>query len=261
MDEAFIVDVWLIEKTDYDGWTGQLTIGTPSIPRQSKTFNGVALPGDDLTWDYWILDSTRSELVGINDYAGDILALEHAPSNLLFAFEYGENANNYSEGLGIGGWFKYAGTLLGEPTLGQGDFAFSAECPPCEYTITRTWTATDDCGNSTTYTQVITVNETGDFQDDTDFIQAIINEGFVKAYPNPTSGMATLIYRVQNDTPVTFDILSRDGSALNTVYRGTAEAGIDNIITLDGSPFIEGMYIIRLTTNSKSYYQKLILNK
>ena len=87
--------------------------------------------------------------------------LTHAPASKLFGFQVGQNANGYNAVFGVGGWFFYSGTVLGQPKTGDGDLAFDADCPPCEYTITRIWTATDDCGNSTMANQFVTVTNSG----------------------------------------------------------------------------------------------------
>jgi hypothetical protein len=47
----------------------------------------------------------------------------------------------------------------GMPTVTYSDVTAASQTCVQEYTITRTWLATDDCGNSTTCTQVITVDD------------------------------------------------------------------------------------------------------
>jgi len=44
------------------------------------------------------------------------------------------------------------------PVIAYSDATLEGDCPQ-EYTITRTWSATDDCGNTTTCVQVITVDD------------------------------------------------------------------------------------------------------
>jgi len=46
----------------------------------------------------------------------------------------------------------------GTPTITFADVTAGGMCPQ-EYTITRTWTATDDCGNSSTCSQLITIDD------------------------------------------------------------------------------------------------------
>ncbi|NND94534.1 MAG: T9SS type A sorting domain-containing protein, partial [Flavobacteriales bacterium] len=264
-DEAWLIDVYLINKTDYDGWTSQNTIGNPSVPRQAKNFFGISQPGDELGWDFWEVDNSRAQLIGLGDYGGDILVLAHAPANYLFGFEVGMNANSYSEGFGIGGWFTFSGTIAGVSASGQGDLAFNADCPPCEYTITRTWTATDDCGNSTVVEQVITVNAPENIIDGNDgSVQVAVQAeevGFVKAYPNPTGAQATLVYRVPADADVIIEVVNPSGKSIDNVFNGRAYAGVDNYAQFDGTAYDNGLYIVRMTTENNVFYQKVMLQK
>ena len=52
-----------------------------------------------------------------------------------------------------------ASDLCSETTVTVEEVSTDGECPN-EYTLTRTFTATDDCGNATSATQVITIVDT-----------------------------------------------------------------------------------------------------
>ena len=107
-------------------------------------------------WTYFILNGSNSILTGTGELEGSYLNLTHAPADSLYGFQLGMNANNRSEGEGMGGWFFYDGIVNGNYETGHGDVFLELDCCP-EQEIVRTWTATDCAGNTSTYTQVITV--------------------------------------------------------------------------------------------------------
>ena len=263
MNRSWEIDTWLINKADYNDWTSQLTISAPYINRLAKDFQGLATQADKESWDYYEVDGTRSKLIGHGTYEGDILMLTHAPASRLFGFQVGMNANGYNHGFGVGGWFFYSGVVDGTYRSGDGDFAFDAQCPPCEYTITRMWTATDDCGNESMTMQVINVLAPAAPTSPAPSANGARPEsfGFTRAYPNPTSDFATVEYTVPVDGRVMIDIIDTEGRAMGAVFNGQAYAGRTNITTFDGTIMNNGMYVIRLITDNNVYFQKIMLSK
>ena len=258
------IDMWLENKADYDAWVSQLTISAPFINRQPKDFLNLASQEDKESWEYYEVDATRAKLIGDGIFAGDTLNLSHAPASKLFGFQVGQHANGYNSVFGIGGWFFYSGTVLGEPKTGDGDLAFDADCPPCEYTITRIWTATDDCGNSSMTMQVINVTApeaTAPENSTVENFSTPESYGFVKAYPNPTADMAIVEYTVPVTGRVSIDVLDANGRSMDQVFEGLAYSGRNNIATFDGTTFEGGLYIVRMTSDNNVYFQKVMLQK
>jgi hypothetical protein len=115
--------------------------------------------GDNyLDWTYYILTAGQATLTGWGDYEGSLLNLTHAPGNLYYAYQVGIGANNRNLEYGHGGWFFANGTIAYEGENTQvslsGDFGFDADCCP-QWSVTRTWTATDCAGNTTSWSQTI----------------------------------------------------------------------------------------------------------
>jgi len=112
--------------------------------------------------------------------------------------------------------------------------------------------------------QLITVNAPQDLQDDEEQTVIVVNNdvfGFVSAYPNPTGNIATLAYRVADDTDVTIEVMNGNGKAINTIYNGSALSGTDNYAQFDGSTLDNGMYVVKMTTATEVYYTKVMLLK
>ncbi len=132
------VSIWLENKRDWDEWSG--------LGRSYKDSFGFAEAGGDLweTWDYYEMVNGFSMLTGVDALAGNVLYLEHMPSNFYHGFQCGEAANDRNANFGMSGWFTFYGQFNGEFIEGHGDVNIDKECTPIDNP--------DDCPNSTEFT-------------------------------------------------------------------------------------------------------------
>jgi gliding motility-associated-like protein/uncharacterized repeat protein (TIGR01451 family) len=90
--------------------------------------------------------TTATQTITVNDTQKPVLA--GVPANM--TLECSSNVPAPAAVTATDNCDTNVAVTLSETTTGSG----------CNYTLTRTWTATDDCGNVTTATQIITVNDT-----------------------------------------------------------------------------------------------------
>lgn len=144
---SWSINLVLHEARNWEQWA--------ALGRDYKDDLGIATAHYQ-NWTYYVLDAESTSLTGLDAFEGSTLSLTHAPADTTFGFQLGMNANNHSEGFGLGGWFFYAGQINGAPVSGHGDFFTTQSCCAEEHII-RTWTATDCAGNTTTHVQNIFV--------------------------------------------------------------------------------------------------------
>jgi hypothetical protein len=202
-------------------------------------------------------------LTGDGLYAGANLNLSHMPASFYFGFQVGQAANNRNAADGMSGWFFYNGNWNNADVNGVGDFGFESDCPECDYTITRIWTATDDCGNESVAVQVITVQE-GDSNLEGGIAEQQIgrDSGVVlAAWPNPTAHKATINFSVPFGGNVVLEVFNMDGKLIQTLYQGEVMANQEYFFDLNAQSLSSGIYLYKLTTDSASYIDKLMIVK
>ena len=62
-------------------------------------------------------------------------------------------------------------------------------------------------------------------------------------------------------TNVTVDIYNLAGAKISTLFNGNVSAGARNTVEFDGGNLADGIYIYRIYTDDKMYYDKMIMIK
>ena len=86
-------------------------------------------------------------------------------------------------------------------------------------------------------------------------------ESGLSFFPNPFSGMGTILFTPAEDAHAELEIFSSLGAKVSTLYSGDVHADETMEFSFDGSNLPNGIYVCKLTTGSEVYYTRMILNK
>ncbi len=152
-----------------------------------------------------------------------------------------------------------------------GDFAFDGDC--CiSYEVERTWTATDCTGNmSTTGTQVITIEGSSNFNDNSqesifkisgrDILQESTSGDITitKLAPNPTVDQASISYILNEPTNIQIEVVDFRGYTVRSrVYRNLQQ-GVEYNYNINTERMLSGVYFIRMNSGKEIVLKKLVV--
>lgn len=152
---GFIIEVDFSNGMTWEQWS--------SVPGKTYKADCEGLPDQHPNWMYYILAS--GSLTGFGEFEGSHYELAHFPANQVFGYQVGLGANNYSPEFGSGGWFQGTGSLVQNgntifTNTISGDFMFGHECLDASTYLEYVYTATDNCGNTSSFTQNISACDT-----------------------------------------------------------------------------------------------------
>jgi hypothetical protein len=119
----------------------------------------------------------------------------------------------------------------------------------CPYTITRTWIASDICGNVTEGVQVINVT-----------VEAPDQVALV-SYPNPFNDKFTVEFSVPRDAEVIACIYDVTGREVMPIYKGEADARRLYSFQYNNVDWGAGTYILMVTVGDDVYHHKMIVTQ
>jgi hypothetical protein len=117
----------------------------------------------------------------------------------------------------------------------------------CPYVITRTWTATDDCGNTAEGTQVITIE-----LDTPDLVS-------ISCYPNPFNDSFTVTFSVPQNAVVNATVIDGFGRIISVIFDGYADGERLYEYKLSGLNWAPGSYVLMMVVDGEVHHHKLMV--
>lgn len=110
--------------------------------------------------------------------------------------------------------------------------------------------------------QVSESNEVNNYRD-TEF--TVVSTGIddyqlftsLNIYPNPTSGEVNLHMQTKTPGEIQVEIINVLGQ---TILQKTIQAGLDHMLTLDTSSWVDGVYLVKLTTSAGRVFRSMVKN-
>jgi len=88
------------------------------------------------------------------------------------------------------------------------------------------------------------------------------DEVTISAYPNPFDSKASIDFQFSYSiSKVTVDIYSLNGQKIAELFSSNVDAGVEYKVEVDGTNLTPGVYIYKINTGDKEYFDKLILMK
>jgi large repetitive protein len=251
-NKRWIIDVYFEGRSDWTTWSG--------LGRSYKD-DALVAGLNYIDWTYYIMNADSAILTGDGMYTGSLLNLTHMPSSYLYGFQVGLAANNRNAAEGMSGWFFYEGNWNNGDVNGVGDFAFESECPECDYTITRIWTATDECGNQAIAMQIINVEPASEDEEgvapEIEFAEGVT----FTSWPNPTNAQSTITFKIPNNEKVILEVFNMNGKLIETLYNGDVTANQEYFFKFDGTNHANGLYLYKLSCEKATFIEKLSIIK
>jgi hypothetical protein len=166
--------------------------------------------------------------------------------------------------------------VVGQDNCGSATVAYlgqSQSSGDCQsgYTISRTWRATDLCGNQSSYTQTITVQgqnlgnggeERSMEEVGGDWRKGEENEGeglpfVVRLMPNPASDVVQVRFELEQLSEVTIQVSDLSGRVVHT-RTYLADAG-ENVYMLELEALAGGVYLVQVRAGDRRSAGKLIV--
>ena len=194
----------------------------------------------------------------------------------------GLGANQHNGGYGFGSTLTYQGTLVEQGQIVAedlhccGDLHGDIEC--ClPFVLTRTFTATDCAGNTSTFSYAI-VSDGGACPDGagttaertvaadplrgggsaTDSGLPDI-DGTLRVAPNPATNAVRVDLQPTGNTRLAIDLLDLSGSVISSVMVGRAEAGVPVRQAFDVSSIPPGFYQLRVEEGTRQRFVPLVV--
>jgi hypothetical protein len=129
----------------------------------------------------------------------------------------------------------------------------------------RSWSATDDCQNTSTCTQCITI-ECPTLADNSGNAERYanmtnVNGISVSAYPNPFKSTVTIEFSSDINAHSTVEIYTVAGEKVATLFNEDTQAGVTYRQDFDAKGLAEGIYIYRIINGDNVMNGKLTLMK